>query len=78
MTVCGYHAVKAWGAQPAVGIVVAVLLGTPFAGALGSRDSDRPLFRDVTDAVGLAFDHASGAAGRFYLPEIMGSGHSSK
>ena len=33
-----------------------------------------PRFRDVTDVVALRFTHDSGAAGRFYLPEIMGAG----
>ena len=31
-------------------------------------------FRDVAADAGLDFTHRSGAAGRFYLPEIMGSG----
>ena len=32
------------------------------------------VFRDVSVEVGLDFTHRSGAAGNFYLPEIMGSG----
>ncbi len=34
----------------------------------------RPLFDDVATATGLVFVHATGATGRRYLPEIMGSG----
>jgi hypothetical protein len=74
MTDRAYHAVLRWGSHLAVGIVVAVLPGMPLARAHGAGGTDRPLFREVADTVGLAFDHASGAAGRFYLPEIMGSG----
>lgn len=33
-----------------------------------------PTFTDVTSAAGLAFRHNSGAVGRKYLPETMGSG----
>ncbi len=32
------------------------------------------IFRDVSAEVGLDFEHENGAAGEFYLPEIMGSG----
>jgi hypothetical protein len=31
-------------------------------------------FRDVTAETGLTFTHANGAGGKFYMPEIMGSG----
>jgi len=34
----------------------------------------RPFFRDVAAETGLTFRHFTGAAGDFYLPEIMGSG----
>ena len=33
-----------------------------------------PVFRDVSTEAGLDFTHRNGAAGNFYLPEIMGSG----
>lgn len=33
-----------------------------------------PRFRDVTAETGLNFHHFTGATGKFYLPEIMGSG----
>ncbi len=32
------------------------------------------IFLDATDQVGLDFEHYNGMTGRFYLPEIMGSG----
>ena len=32
------------------------------------------LLKDVAADVGLRFRHTNGAAGRYYLPEIMGSG----
>ncbi|MEM9057731.1 MAG: CRTAC1 family protein [Pseudomonadota bacterium] len=34
----------------------------------------RPLFVDAADEAGLAFEHFAGVSGRFYFPEIMGSG----
>ena len=36
--------------------------------------AEAAVFRDVAAYAGLDFTHRSGAAGRFYLPEIMGSG----
>ncbi|MCA1563152.1 MAG: CRTAC1 family protein [Acidobacteria bacterium] len=36
--------------------------------------ADAPLFIDVAERTGLRFRHVNGAAGRFYMPEIMGSG----
>ncbi len=33
-----------------------------------------PLFREVAAETGLIFQHFSGAAGEFYMPEIMGAG----
>ena len=33
-----------------------------------------PLFREVAEEVGLKFHHFTGAAGEFYMPEIMGAG----
>ena len=32
------------------------------------------IFKDVTEPVGLRFQHYNGLTGKFYLPEIMGSG----
>jgi hypothetical protein len=38
-------------------------------------DSKRPsLFKDVAEQVGLKFQHYNGMTGKFYLPEITGSG----
>ena len=48
--------------------------GTP-APAPANAPAPIPVtFTDVTTAVGIAFTHRSGAAGRKYLPETMGSG----
>src|SRR5215470_1322485 len=33
-----------------------------------------PLFKDVAEQVGLKFQHYNGMTGKFYLPEITGSG----
>jgi enediyne biosynthesis protein E4 len=38
------------------------------------RRSPEPLFRDVAEESGLVFQHVPGLSGKFYLPEIMGSG----
>ncbi|MCW3099970.1 MAG: hypothetical protein JWL77_5588 [Chthonomonadaceae bacterium] len=45
----------------------------PPSGASGPAPS-APLFRDMADAVGLHFQHYSGATKQKYFPEIMGSG----
>lgn len=41
-----------------------------------TADSDhgQPLFREVAQEVGLSFQHVNGAAGQYYLPEIMAPG----
>jgi enediyne biosynthesis protein E4 len=41
--------------------------------ATGPSDST-PLFREVSQEVGLNFHHFTGATGEFYMPEIMGAG----
>src|SRR5690349_15315108 len=33
-----------------------------------------PLFKEVAEQVGLKFEHYNGMTGKFYLPEITGSG----
>ena len=49
-------------------------------GPASSPDGEPPdrdsaaIFHDVSAEVGLDFEHENGAAGKFYLPEIMGSG----
>src|SRR5262245_1557570 len=40
----------------------------------GCSRNDPPWFRDVAAEVGIRFDHRTGATGKFYLQEIMGSG----
>jgi enediyne biosynthesis protein E4 len=40
---------------------------------LGAR-ADTPTFQDVTGAAGIRFQHNSGATGKKFLPETMGSG----
>jgi len=42
----------------------------------GSRSarSSQPIFKDVASQVGLKFQHYNGMTGKFYLPEITGSG----
>jgi hypothetical protein len=36
--------------------------------------ADGPLFVDVADTAGLTFTHQNGAAGKYYMPEVMGAG----
>jgi hypothetical protein len=43
-------------------------------GALAAPDAPRPVFTDITTAAGVTFRHESGAFGKKYLPETMGSG----
>lgn len=53
---------------------VATLVGC-LASLVPARTASRPpLFRDVAVEAGLRFTHENGAAGQFYMPEIMGSG----
>jgi hypothetical protein len=46
----------------------------PVPSTLGSRPSGPVHFTDVTQAAGIRFRHNSGAFGKKYLPETMGSG----
>ena len=39
-----------------------------------TKAGEPPLFREVAAETGLEFHHFNGAAGRHYMPEIMGSG----
>jgi enediyne biosynthesis protein E4 len=50
------------------------LTPTPTPGGAAARPSGAVEFSDVTEAAGLRFRHTSGAAGKKYLPETMGSG----
>ena len=38
------------------------------------QQKDRPIFREVAEQVSLKFQHYNGMTGKFYLPEITGSG----
>ena len=52
-----------------------IALALVAAGSLawvGASSSD--VFRDAALETGLRFRHSNGATGRFYMPEIMGSG----
>src|SRR5262249_49151502 len=42
--------------------------------ANGDGVSTSPIFKEVADQVGLNFQHYNGMTGKFFLPEIMGSG----
>ena len=38
------------------------------------QQKNRPIFKEVAEQVGLKFQHYNGMTGKFYLPEITGSG----
>jgi hypothetical protein len=40
----------------------------------GQTKPDTPIFKEVAEKVGLTFQHYNGMTGKFYLPEITGSG----
>jgi hypothetical protein len=50
------------------------LLPFILVGITGCHPAAGPLFRDVAQESGLVFQHVPGLSGKFYLPEIMGSG----
>src|SRR6185295_7694838 len=53
---------------PTTAIALAVLL-------IGPRCAlSQPIFKDVAEQVGLRFHHYNGMTGKYYLPEITGSG----
>src|SRR5881396_1813194 len=54
-----------------VAAIAAVTL-TTLAGALAPASD--PIFIESAATTGLAFTHVNGASGRYYLPEVMGSG----
>jgi hypothetical protein len=54
-----------------IATVLAVLLITPFS-VTGQKKS--VIFKEVAEQVGLKFQHYNGMTGKFYLPEITGSG----
>jgi hypothetical protein len=51
-----------------------VLAAGALRGASPAAQSPLPTFTDVTTAAGIRFTHTSGAFGKKYLPETMGSG----
>ena len=55
-------------ASPPLGVLLLVVASLELPGA------SAPLFRERAAALGLTFEHVNGAAGRYHLPEIMGSG----
>ena len=44
------------------------------ASAPATQSPPAPIFKEVADQVGLRFQHYNGMTGKFYLPEITGSG----
>src|SRR6202008_4775017 len=54
-----------------IAIVLTVLLIAPFS---VSGQQSLVIFKEVADQVGLNFQHYNGMTGKFYLPEITGSG----
>jgi hypothetical protein len=53
-------------------IVLALIFCSPWS--LTAQPQRGPLFKDVAEPSGLKFQHYNGMTGKFYLPEIMGSG----
>src|SRR6185503_3232733 len=69
----GRRAVKAW----CCGVVAAasVALGCKHEDSSAARSSaQKPWFEELAAERGLAFTHASGHAGPYWMPEIMGGG----
>ena len=60
MALLGLAAVAAWCAAPAAW--------------QDWRETPKPPFEDVAEAVGLRFVHEAGATGAYAMPEIMGAG----
>jgi hypothetical protein len=50
--------------------VVSLIISVPFE----LTAQPKPIFKDVAEQVGLRFQHYNGMTGKFYLPEITGSG----
>jgi hypothetical protein len=61
-------------AASAVALLLAVPLSSAPEGVQGTPETPSVTFTDVTAAAGIAFRHVSGAFGKKYLPETMGSG----
>jgi hypothetical protein len=58
----------------ASGAAAAILGGLLLSACSRSAATAKPSFRDIAAESGLRFRHFTGATGKFYLPEIMGSG----
>jgi len=56
------------------GAAAVLALAMVLAGLPGAAQSPSPTFSDVTRSAGIHFVHNSGAAGKKFLPETMGSG----
>ena len=58
-----------------VKLIAVIFLISYFSSSLATTQVARSqIFRDVAEAVGLKFQHYNGMTGKFYLPEITGSG----
>ena len=53
-------------------IVVSLIFCSQYP--LSAQTKRAPIFKDVAEQAGLKFQHYNGMTGKFYLPEIMGSG----
>lgn len=60
--------------MPLRALFVALALGVLAIGAIAQPASTLPQFTDATAAAGIRFRHTSGAFGKKYLPETLGSG----
>ncbi len=57
-----------------VGAIAAVTLTTLAMHTGAGAPASDPIFIESAATTGLAFTHVNGASGRYYLPEVMGSG----
>jgi hypothetical protein len=56
-------------------LLILLLLQGCHSSSAGRSDADHPLIlKDVAAEAGLRFHHTTGASGRFYMPETLGSG----
>jgi hypothetical protein len=65
---------KASVVRTRTGLLCGVLLACLLTDCSHGDAPARPQFRDVALETGLKFQHFTGATGKYYLPEIMGSG----
>src|SRR5436190_3254877 len=57
-----------------VGAIAALTLATLAMRTGAHAPASDPIFIESAATAGLAFTHVNGASGRYYLPEVMGSG----